>query len=254
MNGPHPESKPEVFQTDNKNSEPGARAFVWGIWAILSGAALIVVFCYGTILPHEEDWMLVPYLTGGEPITPSWLWLKEHVHRSPFLKIIFLTLLKLSGGDFRVLMVFTLLLLSGLAFAMIRAAKFSRGWTGYTDAIFPFALIPGGAAVPGIFYQNRTACFTLTFLAAIVFLIILRHGFDLTIKSGLLAGICLMILPLCSAAGVFYVPGLALWLGIAGILHWGSSKANAKRTSIILIIVALIPCLIGLLILLNYQE
>jgi hypothetical protein len=66
----------------------------------------------------------------------GWLWEQNNEHRLPLQKAIYLTLLKASGGDFRIGMIANTLILGGLSLAMILTARHRRGRTQLTDAFF----------------------------------------------------------------------------------------------------------------------
>src|SRR5437868_1740416 len=80
---------------------PGAAVFVWGVWAALLLLALFYVAKFGSRLPFYDDWLLVPTLTGAEPLTPAYLWEPVNEHRVPLPKLVLYALDRLSGFDFR---------------------------------------------------------------------------------------------------------------------------------------------------------
>src|SRR5262249_42934019 len=103
---------------------PGGRAalVVWGVWAVMTAAAPVLVGAYGDNVPWWDDWVMVPTLTGTQPVTLGWLWAPHNEHRIPLGKLLYLGLLRPAGRDFRAGMVFQVVALAGLAFAMTRAA------------------------------------------------------------------------------------------------------------------------------------
>jgi hypothetical protein len=212
----------------------GASAFVWGSWAFLLLADLAFVWKYTHNVPFCEDWnLLVPYLTGDEPITLSYLWEQNAEHRYPLLKVVLLTVLKLCNGDFRAPTVFGICALGGVACAMIQVAKRLRGRSSCLDAFFPLALLQWGFLSPSVWAWEH-AYLLPTLVASILLLLIISKGMQLTIGTGILAGIGLALLPLCSAVGLLYLPPLALWLGCAAGFSWRSSERGAKRISLVI--------------------
>jgi hypothetical protein len=213
----------------------GAPAFVWGVWAVLLVTALGFVANYAHNVPYVNDWdMLVPYITGEEPITLGYLWEQDCEHRYFLSKCIILTALKLSGGDFRAPTVFFVFALGALASALIQVAKSLRGWTSYTDAFLPLALLPCEISNP-VPWAWLHVYLVPSLVASILLLIIVRRGTQLTLGSATLAATCLVLLPLCSAAGIIYLPALALWLGYAAVVSWRSAEPLAKWNSLVIL-------------------
>ena len=207
-----------------------APAFVWGIWTLMLLTNLTFIGKYADSVPFCEDWCnIVPYLTGENHITIDYLWAQEVEHRYPLPKVILLTLLKLSGGDFRAPHFFKIFAMGGLAFAMIRVASNLRGWTSYTDAFFPIALLHAGFAsyTPGAW--ESTVYLVPAIVAVPILIIAVQKGTQITLGTGMLAGICLALLPLCSAAGLLYLPLLTLWLGYSAVMSWRSPELHGKR-------------------------
>ena len=52
-------------------------------------------------------------------------------------------------------------------------------------------------------------------------------------SPALVAGVCVVLLPLCGANGLGLVPALALWLGYAAILQWRVAARAGRRAAII---------------------
>src|SRR6476619_2288396 len=120
----------------------------WALTAVLvlwAGMVSVVVGCiavYGRNVPLAEDWDMVPSLVGQQPNLLEWLWAQNNEHRLPLPKAVYLALLKISGGDFRIGMLANTLLLAGLCLAMILTARRLRGGqTRLVDAFFPLVLL-----------------------------------------------------------------------------------------------------------------
>jgi hypothetical protein len=150
------------------------------------------------------------------------------VHRMPLQKLAFLALFKLSGQDFRAAAFFNVIALGLVAFALIRAARRLRGRTVYADAFFPLLLLNWTQA------HNLLVGFQLQFilstvLAYAVLLVLVQRPAPLTFGSTLVIGVCLLLLPLCGANGLVYVPALACWLAYAGILACRSSDLRQRQ-------------------------
>ncbi len=197
----------------------GPPAFVWGIWTLLMLASLALIARYHSYIPFGEDWgNFVGRLTGEDPVNLTWLWSQEGEHRIFLGKFLGWALLTLGRGDYWAISLFSLAVLGGLALAMIRVAKHLRGWTSYADAIFPLALLHWEFSVEPN-YANPMVVYGLSaFAAGPILAVIAARGMRLTFGSGLVAGLCLVLLPLCGAAGLLYVPALGLWLACSVVL------------------------------------
>src|SRR5262245_2507948 len=81
---------------------PGpAGTVVWTVWLAMSASALWFVGRYGSNMPHLDDWGIIPYLTGNEPVTLRWLWSEHNEHRIPLPRLLLLTVFNAGGKDFR---------------------------------------------------------------------------------------------------------------------------------------------------------
>src|SRR5262249_9379395 len=198
----------------------GARAFVRVIWVIMFAAALAFVGRYGSSLPHHDEYgHMVPLLTGQHDLSLRTLWQQHNEYRWPLPKLLLYLLLKLTGADFRSGMFACVIALGGLSGAMILAARRLRGRTSYADALFPILFLHWGH------YENMLMgcqiCYVLPLCFACIILLIILHDRDgMTLKSSMLAGGCLVGLPLCGGSGVGLTPALAIWLGGVGVWGW----------------------------------
>ncbi|MEJ7636691.1 MAG: hypothetical protein WKF75_01575 [Singulisphaera sp.] len=183
-------------------------------------------------VPFWDDWNLVPLLTGHRRISAAWLWELHNEHRIPLPKLALLASYKLSGNDFRSGMFFNVLALGVLAAVMILAARGLRGRVSCTDAFFPVILLHVGQ------YENYLISFTVnlvlpTFLAGVLLSIMTAGRTELTVGTAVLAGTCLISLPLCGGNGVVLVPALALWLGFRGVLQWRTPGPHGRRHAVL---------------------
>ena len=118
-----------------------AERFVWSGWAVATLLALLTTAVHGRWLPWSDDFDIVPFLTGNKDATLGWLWEQHNEHRIPLVKLVFLGLGRLSGGDYRWTLAFNALLLSATAAALIVAAARLRGRAAWTDVLFPAVLL-----------------------------------------------------------------------------------------------------------------
>jgi hypothetical protein len=212
----------------------GAELFVFSLLVAAFVTALVLLWKYAVNIPALEDWEMVPYLTGHTRVTRSVLWQQAGEHRRPLMLTVHLALLKLTGGHFQAPMYFSVISMAGLAAAMIGVARRLRGWTTYSDAFFPLVLL-NLQFLPRATYRGEQIFYLLpTMVAATILLIIVLKGVRLTIGTAFLAGTCLILLPLCSAPGLAYIPFLALWFGYSGVVAWRAQEPQGKRTALLI--------------------
>jgi hypothetical protein len=73
-----------MFRTAGIGNSPSRRVVawtVWGIWAVMTIAALAFVWRFGNDVPFWDEWNMVNALTGAQPITIKWLWALHNGHR-----------------------------------------------------------------------------------------------------------------------------------------------------------------------------
>jgi hypothetical protein len=191
-------------------------------------AALALVASCGTNVPYSDEWEEVPVLTGEQPLNAAWLWSQHLDHRIPLAKLIWIGLLQLTGHDFRAGMVLNVLALAALALALVLTARALRGWTSYSDAFLPLAVLNPGQ-YENFLWSWQVAFVCSTVLAGTVLVVIVRNKGPLSPGAAALAGACVLLLPLVGANGLALVPALALWLGYAGFFQWSCPEPQGKR-------------------------
>lgn len=204
---------------------------------------------YGRNIPMTEDWLLVPPLTGNEPDLADWLWAQNNEHRIPLPRLIMLILLKVTRGDFRAGMLFNIFSLGVLGLFMIRVSRQLRGGrTSFADAFFPIILLHLGNW-DNLFWSWQLSFVVPTVLICLIILVLVRNKLLARRRDAVIGGIGLVLLPLCGAIGLLFVPFLALWFGYIGVRHWHAAKAHAGRQWIggfLIGSAALALCLTGL--------
>ena len=105
---------------------------------LVSGLAFVRSF--GSNVPFWDDWTMVRVVTGRDPITLAWLWAPNNEHRIPIPKLAYVALVRGSGFDWRSGMYANVFCLGLLSAGLIVAVGKSRGYTAYSDAIFPLVL------------------------------------------------------------------------------------------------------------------
>ena len=221
--------------------------FVWGIWTtlVLGGVAFAVQ--YHTAIPFGEDWdHMIPWIAGDIPVTLRTLWEPIEVYRPFLLRLVMRVLLWFSGGYYSILSLFYLVCLGGLSFAMIRVSTRLRGWTSYADAFFPLVLLHWAFSFH-VYFGETIGQLLPTMVAGTLLLVIVRRGTELTLGSGVVAGIGLTLLPLCSVYGMVYLPALLVWFVYAGVVAWRSgSPRQRKAAAVVLPLAAFALTLFGL--------
>jgi hypothetical protein len=116
-----------------------------GVISLWAGMTIIVLGCIGISgrdVPLSEDWHMVPALVRQQPNLLEWLWAQNNEHRLPLQKAVYLILLKIGGGDFRIGALANALLLAGVCLAMVLTARRLRGGRSQlADAFFPLTLL-----------------------------------------------------------------------------------------------------------------
>ena len=123
-------------------------------------------------VPYAEDGMLIPYVTGDEPLTMDFLWCQYSNHIIPLPKLVLILLARLTH-DFRTSMYVSVLACAAVALALTFAAKSLRGRFDYPDAFFSIGLLHLGhweSFLLGFAIQEVMS----TALLAIILLVILR--------------------------------------------------------------------------------
>lgn len=177
------------------------------------------VAAFGTNSPYQDEWHSVAVMTGHEPLTLAWLWSLENEHRIPLPRFLDWALFHVAGRDFRGAMYANVLGLGGLAAALLLAARGLRGRTDWPDALFPLLLLHWGQAYNLLFghqiFVVAPVCFAGTALVVAA-----RHPGRLSGGAATVAGLCLLLMPLCGGLGLAWVVPLTLWLAASTRRAW----------------------------------
>jgi hypothetical protein len=190
-------------------SDGRARLFVWSAWTAMFSTTLALVVVNARNIPIYEDWELVPAMTGHQAHFWSWLWEQNNEHRVPLPKLIYLGLLKI-WPDFRVGMVFSIVLLAVVAAAFIIVMRRVRGHTRWSDAFFPIVLLNLGH------WENLGWSWELQFVVATALacgvLMGVASNREFTTARALTLGVCLAAIPFTGATALPYAPIVAVAL------------------------------------------
>jgi hypothetical protein len=200
---------------------------VWGIWAVMTIAALAFVWRFGSDVPFWDEWNIVNALTGAQPITIKWLWALHNGHRILLPKLLLLGLYKVSGGDFRVGMYFNVAALAAIAAAMIWASqRIRQGEPSYVDAVFPLLLLHLGHYENLLWSWQVTQIFPVIVVCGLL-AVIAVYAFAPPTLAMVVAAIGVMTLPLSGIPGLAYAPVLVCWLAVTAIRAYSRGKPRA---------------------------
>ncbi|NYT24349.1 hypothetical protein H0A73_12135 [Alcaligenaceae bacterium] len=122
--------------------------------------------------PYADDWAYVSPLGLEWPEAFRWVF-EQHVdHYIPLQKIFHFTLAYLTGYDFRVLLLFNLILAFLTALCMLRVARLYRGKVSWGDIIIPLGIL-------NLSLGYTTWAFQLQFLSSVFFASLFLYCFVL---------------------------------------------------------------------------
>ncbi|HEY2215694.1 MAG TPA: hypothetical protein VGH31_11600, partial [Acidimicrobiales bacterium] len=193
-------------------------------------------------IPIYEDWELVPALTGHQGHFWGWLWAQNNEHRVPLPKLIYLGLLKI-WPDFRVGMIFSIVLLAVVAAGFIIFMRRLRGHTRYTDAFFPVVLLNLGH------WQNLGWSWELQFVVATALACGVLMGVvwprELSTSRALALGVCMVAIPFTGATALPFALVVALAL-IPRLRRAPPSARAVLASSIVITLVVTVLYFVGL--------
>ncbi len=223
-----------------------ADLFVWTVWLAMTLAALGFTWRFGSaVVPRGDEWGYLKYVSGAEPITPTFLWQQHVEHRIPVAKLIWVETLRLTDGNFRAGMLLNVALLSGLALGLIHSAKRQRGGASVADAFFPMLLLHWGL-VDNFLWAWQINEILPSVIVCAVMAIIASSSPRLTLAPALAVGICLMMLPLNGPSGLPYVLPLAPWLVWWCWTEPRSAKSHRWAAATICVVPVIALALVGL--------
>ena len=192
-------------------------------WAALTVAAVGFVVMVGSNCPNADEWEFVAALTGHEPLGP-WLWAQHNEHRLPLPRLVYYCLFQVTH-DFRAGSLLQIALLSATSLGLMTLASRLRGRPYWTDVFFPVSIIHTGH------WENLLIGYNICF----AFILVLETGLGLVamfatrenaFRSGLKAGVLMVLLCLCGGGGVVAAMPVALWLAYLAICEWRSGNVG----------------------------
>jgi hypothetical protein len=206
----------------------------WTTWLGSLAAALWFVGRYASNVPSWDDWDMIPTLTRFQPVTWEWLWSQHNEHRVPLPRLVFLALDRIFGIDMRVTMVADVLLMAGVAAALLLVVARVRGRLRPTDLFLPLVLLSLGQAA-NLLWGWQLQFFASAALAGVALAAIALTGPVAPATTATIVGLCALLLPLCGANGLGMAPALAAWpLALALLPERWTGTPEARRHPVLL--------------------
>ncbi len=224
-------------EINSKRTQGWAEAvFVYSAWAALFVAAFWFARTHGNPVPFIDEWSHISILAGDEPLTPAWLWKPHGEHRIPLAKLVWATVIKLSGS-FKVGVYLNVFLLGVLALAMVRTAQKLPGGLTYTDAIIPILLLHLGQGYNLQWWWQIMENLPSVILGLLIIAVV-RGGPELSPKWALVAGVCLLLLPFSGPSGLPCLLAMSVWLGVWAVRSISSSDTPRRRYGVVVTVMA----------------
>jgi hypothetical protein len=209
----------------------------WTVWALMLAAGLWFVAVYGYTIPFGDEWTWLPVMSGQQPVDASWLWSLHNEHRMVLPRLIYMGLGHATDFNFQASSYLNVLLLGGLALAMMLCARSIRGRTSVYDMLFPLLFLHW-AQCENMNWGFQLNFVTSTVLAGVILMAIVRCGPQLSLGTALLVTVCLAGLGISGLYGLVYLPPMACWLAFAGVCRWRDGIGHARRDALLLMAMA----------------
>ncbi|HYE99141.1 MAG TPA: glycosyltransferase, partial [Planctomycetota bacterium] len=193
----------------------GAPAFVGSVFLVLLTATAVVSWRHAPALPVLDEWVHVSRVVGDEPLTLEWLWSSHNDHRIPLPKLAGQGLARLAGMEGRWESLANVMLLGAAAAVLLAALRRWRGRLVWTDACVPMLLL-NWAQWENLAWPFQIAFVGVVVLVALFLAVFLRRPGEAVGGRGILAGVILVLLPLCGAPGLPLAAALGAWWVAAG--------------------------------------
>lgn len=164
---------------------------------------LLLIFLlhyYTNPFPYSDEWNFLPQAIENEPLTWDWLWAQHSDHRIPIQKIIQVSLLRLAGYDFGLLIVANTILTFVISGFLISLVRSYRGNSRVGDLIIPLILMNTGF---GPFIWSFHFQFMSSALLSLLFLsFFLQKNIYLFNISYIMGSISILLMAFCGMNGV----------------------------------------------------
>ncbi|MGO1072237.1 hypothetical protein [Lysobacter sp. CA199] len=180
--------------------------------------------------PYSDDWSYLAELATGSSLTLDWIFGLHNDHRIPIQKLVHYVLLKVSGGDFRLLTLLNVAFSAVTAYCWMQIACLMRdGRRSLGDVLIPLVLLAGG-------FNSVSWGFNFQFVSSVTFVSLsawcaiwyfrglLRHGMEY-------AFLCLTLCAWSGANGIIsaVLMGGVLLLLSAREFRWQTSTRRLSR-------------------------
>jgi hypothetical protein len=209
----------------------------WAIWGLMGAATLWFVAVYGFTMPYADEWGWLPVTAGRQPASAAWFWSPLNEHRMLLPRLIYLAIGRATGFNFKAGAFFNVLLLAGMAAAMMLAARRLRGRTSIYDAFFPLLLLHW-AQFENIGWGFQVNFITSVALAGAVLLFVARPRQRLSLVAAIGVAVCLAATGACGVFGLAYLPAMACWLLAAGVGRWRDGRPGDRFAAAVMATVA----------------
>jgi hypothetical protein len=220
----------------DRRQDGAEAAVVLAIWLGTVIAAGWLVNTYGSrFVPVGDDiHATIPTVVPNFPDAVRASWDQHNEHRVPISRLVLWGILNATDFNLKAVMYVNVAMYGLFALVMIFAARALRGRIRYMDAFFPLIALCWSQATNFLFaWQLQLA---ISLLVVGILLAVAAANVQTVSPFGtIVAGMCVILLPLTGANGVVMVPASAAWLGFHGVMSLRRQKGRARWRAIILI-------------------
>jgi hypothetical protein len=195
---------------------------VWSVWAAATLSVIVYIWYHGRNVPMWEDLLVVPVMTGHQPMSFEWVTRQYNEHRLVIPKLILACLVR-TIPDFRSGLYLNATVMSAAAASMLMLVRRLRGATHLVDAVLPLSILNIG----------QGECFLIGFALNLVMTawisceligVVSRTTRSPGWWTCLQAGVFLVLMPLCGGSGITLVPPILVWLAGYVACGWWSDR------------------------------
>jgi len=220
-------------------ANPGNSNLPWLILAATFLALFWYILAFGRELPIYDWWMMLPWYSGVEPVTPGWLWEQDQESRLPMPRLagvgqearlpiprLLDMALWRTFGSMRPTLFLSVFLLGAAALILLMAVRKARGRSKPGDAVIPLLLLNLGH------YEVVSLSYYMHFALSVFLMSVFLGGVISSRKAGpimaLSAGAAVFLLPLSGPVGEAVAIPLALWVIAYGLFNSTGRPVDGK--------------------------
>jgi hypothetical protein len=193
---------------------------------------ILYVRKYSRNVSYCDEFGTEPVMTGSEPGSLRWAWAQHNEHRPMISQLIMAGLFRLFSNDFRVVRCANVGPLSAMAASMRILTRRLRGSARVTDAVLPLSFLSIAQAECLLIGFAMNLVLTSSFAVATIVGASACHRGDGRAMA-MVAGLSIVLLPLCGGSGLPMVPPLAAWLaGYVAVGWWSGRNPGAVTRAI----------------------